>query len=249
MLGKNFVVTYENADEYITKIAGFIKSKVDSAGRAGLVLGMSGGIDCSVAACLSKSADVPVKLIMMPDGDDMLRSKSMGDAMKLVEKFGFDYRVIDIGEVCACVERQTGELCKISRMNIRPRVRMTILYSLAQDMGRFVLGTGNLVERLCGYFTKWGDGASDLNPLGMLTKGEVRILARHLGVPEEIVSKPPSAGLFEGQTDEDELGFKYSQIDAYILKGTSGDSAVDKKLSALFKMSAHKLNPIDIFSG
>ena len=249
MFKKDFIITEKNADEYIVKIGAFIKGQVDTANRKGVVLGMSGGIDCSVAAALCHAAKVPALLVMLPDGKDMQRTKSMQHAMLLIEKFGFEHRTIDIGKICKGCETAAGELSDLSKMNIRPRVRMTVLYSLAQTMQRFVLGTGNLSERLIGYFTKWGDGASDLNPLGMLTKNEVRILARALSVPREIVEKPPSAGLYDGQTDETELGITYAQIDAYALTGASGDASVDEKIENRINMSLHKHNPIPVFKG
>lgn len=250
MIYKNFIITEENAKEYIEIIKNFIKEKVESANRKGVFLGMSGGIDCSVVARLCQEAGVNIELVMLPDGEDMIRSKSMKDAMELINKFGFNYRTINIKDICDEFESKINEnLNNLSKINIRPRTRMIILYSLAQNNHSFVIGTGNLDERLLGYFTKWGDGSSDLNPLGMLTKGEVRILARHLEVPESIINKAPSAGLYEGQTDEDELGFTYEEIDKYILNGTTGNIDTDKKLEKRITMSSHKLEPISIFEG
>jgi NAD+ synthase len=124
---------------------------------------------------------------------------------------------------------------------------MTYLYQLAQVSGRFVIGTGNLAERTVGYFTKWGDGASDLNPLGMLTKQEVYTLARFLEVPDCIIDKKPSAGLWDGQTDEKELGMSYAQIDAYIINGTSGNDEIDRKIEGRKAQTAHKHATIPIF--
>lgn len=111
-----------------------------------------------------------------------------------------------------------------------------------------VIGTGNLSERTVGYFTKWGDGACDINPMGMLTKREVYILAKYLQVPECIINKKPSAGLWEGQTDEEELGIKYEQIDEFILKGTSGNEEVDKVIKIKNERAMHKLKQIPIFN-
>jgi NAD+ synthase len=125
---------------------------------------------------------------------------------------------------------------------------MTILYAIAQTARRFVMGTSNLSERILGYFTKWGDGASDLNPLGTLVKSEVRILARALGIPKEIIEKAPSADLFEGQTDESDLGVSYAEIDAFALTGSSGSPAADKKIKARMEMSLHKNSPIPLFT-
>lgn len=272
MFEKNFVITDKNAEEYVGKIGGFIRERVNAAARKGIVLGMSGGLDSAVAARLCQAAGVPVLPVMLPDGKSMETSKSMEHAVLLMDKFGFEYKVINIGKACAEIEKAAGEACHgdgihadgnkqvvaapdkgtlsdISKINIRPRVRMTVLYSLAQTMQRFVMGTGNLSERLLGYFTKWGDGASDLNPLGLLVKGEVRILARALGVPREIIDKAPSADLYEGQTDESDLGISYAEIDAYALTGTSGSAKADGKIKARIGMSLHKNNPVPIFAG
>ena len=247
---KNFVITDDNAQEYISYMSAFIKNKVESANRDGVVLGMSGGIDCSVVARLCQEAGIKVLLVMLPDGEDMTRSKSMEDAMKLINEFGFDHKTINIKSICDEFEGKIDEsLDELSKINIRPRIRMAILYSLAQSRRSFVIGTGNFDERLLGYFTKWGDGASDLNPLAMLTKGEVRLLAKHLNVPDSIINKPPSAGLFDGQTDEAELGFTYNEIDSYILNGTTGNLETDTRLEKRISMSAHKLNPIPIYDG
>ena len=250
MIKKEFVITDDNAKEYISYISAFIKEKVESANRKGVILGMSGGLDCSVVARLCQEAGVSVKLVMLPDGEDMSKTTSMEDSMKLVNEFGFDYRTINIKDICDEFENKINEtLDVLPKINIRPRVRMTILYSLAQNNSSYVIGTGNLDERLLGYFTKWGDGASDLNPLAMLTKGEVRILARHLNVPPPIINKAPSAGLFEGQTDEAELGFTYPEIDRFILNGTTGNQETDNRLEARIKMSEHKLKPISVYDG
>ena len=253
---KQFVVDDNNVEEYVGKIAGWISERIQSAGRKGVVLGMSGGIDCSVVACLCHKAGVDIHLVMMPYGDDMSNSKSYAHAMELIEKFKFPYHIYDIKpavDALAVTEKipafETTETnAELSLANIRPRVRMTYLYRLAQVGGRFVAGTGNLAERTVGYFTKWGDGACDFNPLGFMTKQEVYTLARYLGVPDCIINKKPSAGLWEGQTDEDELGMTYAQIDAFILNGSSGDEAVDRLIEKRIAMSAHKFDEIPLFN-
>lgn len=243
---KKFVISSVNVSEYIDKISSFINDRVRGAMARGVVLGMSGGIDCSVVACLCKTAGVPISLIMLPDG--IRKDASTDNAMRLIERFGFEYKRIDISPVCKSIE-DTGAFSAESRLNIRPRVRMTLLYSIAQTEHRLVIGTSNIAERLIGYFTKWGDGASDLNPLGMLTKGEVRILASALKLPDEIISAPPSAGLYQGQTDEGDLGLTYAQIDGYVLNGTSGDEEIDAKIKARYNSARHKLNSIPLFCG
>jgi len=252
---KSFVINEQNAVIYAGEIAAWIKEKVDQAHRKGVVLGMSGGLDCSVVARLCQLAGVEVHLVMMPYGDDMKNTRSSAHSMELIEKFNFSYHVFDIKPAVDALIIATdqpycengGANLEMSRANIRPRVRMTYLYQFAQRSSRFVIGTGNLAERTVGYFTKWGDGACDINPLAMLTKQEVYALARYIEVPDSIIGKKPSAGLWEGQTDEDELGMTYAQIDAYIINGTSGNPETDRKIEERIAMSVHKLSSIPVF--
>ena len=256
-VNKPFVVDNSNVEFYVNKITAWISERIKSAGCKGVVLGMSGGIDCSVVASLCRKSGIDTHLVMMPCGDDMANSKSYAHSMELIEKFNFPYHVYDIKPAVDAItitekiqEFETSEEnMALSQANIRPRVRMTYLYRLAQQGGRLVAGTGNLAERTVGYFTKWGDGANDFNPLAMMTKQEVYTLARYLGVPDCIINKKPSAGLWEGQTDEEELGMTYAQIDAFILNGSSGDEAVDRLIEKRIRMSAHKFAAIPIFEG
>ena len=256
---KSFFIDEHKVAVYAAKIAAWIKEQVNQAHRKGVVLGMSGGLDCSVTARLCQFGGVDVHLVMMPYGNDMKNTKSSDHAMALIEKFQFNYHVFDIKPAVDALTITTespyyaygdatqSESVELSRANLRPRVRMTYLYQLAQLDHRFVIGTGNLAERTVGYFTKWGDGACDLNPLAMLAKQEVYTLARYLEVPDCIINKKPSAGLWDGQTDEAELGMSYAQIDAYILNGTSGDLETDRQIEKRKTMSSHKHNPIPVF--
>ena len=251
MEDKKFVITKENAKEYSIKIGEWIKEYITSSKAKGVVLGMSDGVDCSTVAALCKKNNIYVHLILMPYGKDYINSKSYQDAMELINKFGLDYHMYDIKPAVDSLEIQDVEennLVKLARANLRPRVRMTYLYQYAQLNNLLVIGTGNLSERTVGYFTKWGDGASDFNPMGMITKKEVYILAKYLGVPDSIINKKPSADLWEGQTDEDELGIKYSQIDEYILNGTCGDENIDNIIKQKHEKIIHKLKPIEIFN-
>jgi len=256
-VNKPFFIQDENVAQYAQLMASWIAQQVKSAGRKGLVLGMSGGIDCSVVACLCRLAQVDVHLVMMPYGSDMNNSKSHQHAMELIQKFDFPYHIFDIQPAVDALMIQREEFITeataanraLSLANIRPRVRMTYLYQFAQLGSRFVIGTGNMAEATVGYFTKWGDGAYDLNPLAMVTKQEVYTLAKYLGVPESIQYKSPSAGLWEGQTDEDELGMTYAQIDGFILSGTSGDLAIDELIRKRMEQSAHKFAAVPTFKG
>lgn len=227
---KNFMITQENAEVYANKIAEFIKEMVKKTNAKGVVLGMSGGIDCSLVTALCSKAKVNTLLVMMPYGDSMKSTGDKNDSLELIKKFDVPYTEVNITSTVDALEKtmkeaattnkgEEIEFVSLALSNIRPRVRMTTLYSIGQSMGYLVGGTGNLSERTVGYSTKWGDGGHDFNPIGNLTKTEVRILAKHLGVPDAIINKAPSAGLWAGQTDEDEMGVKYSEIDDYILTG------------------------------
>jgi len=252
---KSFFITEQNVSIYAGKIAAWIRERVEQAHGKGVTLGMSGGIDCCVTARLCHLGEVDVHLILMPYGDDMKNAKSIDHSMELIEKFNFPFHIFDIKPAVDALTIQADtshcqandDNLELSRANLRPRVRMTCLYQFAQLNNRLVIGTGNLAERTVGYFTKWGDGACDLNPLAMLTKQEVRTLARYLEVPDCIIDKKPSAGLWEGQTDEDELGMTYQQIDDYIISGTSGNTETDRKIEDKITKSAHKLTPIPVF--
>lgn len=257
MEDKKFLITENNVKEYCDKIGKWIKEKVEEAKAQGVVLGMSSGIDCSIVSRLCQNAGINTHLVLMPYGEDMNNSKSYQDAMELINKFKFDYHIFDIKPAVDSLQiPNTSNILKnatetniqLSRANIRPRVRMTYLYEYAQINNLLVIGTGNLSERTVGYFTKWGDGVCDINPIGMLTKKEVYILAKHLQVPESIINKKPSAGLWEGQTDEEELGIKYEQIDEFILNGTSGNQEIDALIKTKNEKIIHKLEPIPIFN-
>lgn len=245
---KEFVITRENVEKYVSKISKWIKNNVENAGAEGVVLGMSSGVDCSVVARLCKEANVKTHLILMPYGDTMNKSKSYDDAMKLINKFNFDYSVFDIKPTIDSLEISSNTVnAKLAKANLRPRIRMTYLYQYAQINNLLVIGTGNLSERTIGYFTKWGDGACDLNPLGNITKKEVYILAEYLQIPESIINKKPSAELWEGQNDEEEIGITYNEIDEFILNGTSGNEKIDNLIKEKHKKIMHKLNQIPIF--
>ena len=261
---KAFLINEDNVGGFADKMGAWIKEKVSQANCKGVVLGMSGGIDCSVVARLCQVGGVDVQLVLMPYGDDMKNSKSYDHAMSLIEKFNFPHSVFDIKPaietfiipICKCSEaaghvatNPSDDSCNLSYANVRPRVRMTCLYLQAQRDNRLVIGAGNLAERTVGYFTKWGDGACDLNPLAMLTKQEVYTLARYLEIPDCIINKKPSAGLWDGQTDEDELGLTYAAIDAFILNSTSGDTETDRKITDRIAGSAHKHAFPPIFEG
>jgi len=248
---KSFLITAGNVAFYAADIGKWIGKLVRDAGRKGVIFGMSGGVDCSVVARLCQLGEVDLQLVLMPYGDDMERTQSWEHAMELIDKFGMAYHVFDIKPAVDALTSNRfaadETTLELSHANLRPRVRMTYLYQMAQMSSRFVCGTGNLSERTVGYFTKWGDGGCDLNPLAMLTKQEVYVLAHYLGIPESIIRKKPSAGLWAGQTDEAEMGITYQEIDAFILEGTSGSASVDESIRRRIAWSAHKFAPIPAY--
>mgnify|MGYP005841335187 CR=1 FL=1 len=209
----------------ISKLVQWIKKQVEDAGLNGAIVGISGGIDSAVVTHLIKKAfpDRSLGLIMPCKSNP----KDQQDAMKVVESSGIDYHLIDLSSthdtLLAEIDsklKTAGDwnetAAKLGDANTRARLRMTTLYAVANNFGYIVVGTDNAAEWHTGYFTKYGDGGVDLVPLVHLTKGEVREMAKELGVPDEIITKAPSAGLWEGQTDESEMGTTYEMIDKYL---------------------------------
>lgn len=255
MSEKNFLITEDNVEEYANKISKWIKEQVNNANADGVVLGMSGGVDCSTVARLCQNANVKTHLVLMPYGDNMKNVKSYDDAMELINKFKFEYHIFDIKQAVDNIQIKDERILnnavkaniKLSVANIKPRMRMIYLYQYAQINNLLVIGTSNLSERTVGYSTKWGDGASDFNPLGNITKREVYILAKYLDVPDSIINKKPSADLWYGQNDEEEMGLTYEQIDEFIINGTSKDKKADEKIYMKKEKAMHKIKTIALF--
>lgn len=253
---KNFIITEENVKDYVFKITKWIKTQVENARAKGVVLGMSSGVDCSTVARLCQEANINTHLIIMPYGESMHKSKSYNCAMELINKFKFSYHIFDIKQAIDSLQitkesNLVNELnisnLALAQANLRPRIRMTYLYQYAAINNLLVIGTGNLSERTIGYFTKWGDGACDFNPIANLTKKEVYTLAKYLQIPESIINKQPSAELWEGQSDEEEIGMTYEKIDNYILNGTTGNEEDDNLIKTKSKRANHKLQQIPTF--
>ncbi len=225
------------------KISEWIAERVKSAGAKGAVLGLSGGLDSSVTAVLCKKAlDENVLGLLMPCHSD---PKDLEHAKLITEKFNIKTETIDLSEAYDTIARSLPEGDQISRANIKPRLRMLTLYYFANLKKYLVVGTGNKTELLIGYLTKHADSAADILPLGDLFKTQVIELARELGIPDEIINKSPSAGLWKGQYDEKELGITYGELDRILealennkTQGLDPDKL--KQVKDMIKKSKHK---------
>ncbi|MGI6364962.1 MAG: NAD(+) synthase [Bacillota bacterium] len=226
------------------KIVSWLREKVTAAGAKGCVLGLSGGIDSAVAAALAREAfpDTTLALILPVESSSL----DVEDAWLVARTL--DLKAVEINldgayrSLVQTLAADAGQLAAddLALANIKPRLRMIALYYQAARNNYLVIGTGNKSEIVTGFFTKHGDGAVDLEPLGELVKAQVCQLARHLGIPERIIAKAPSAGLWPGQTDEEELGFSYRQLDEYILSGTT-DPEVVFRIREAMRRARHKL--------
>jgi NAD+ synthase len=221
----------------------WIAAEVAAAGGAGAVFGLSGGIDSAVVAALAKRAFPHHTLgVLMPCHSDPVDAE---DAHVVAHHFDIPATTVDLTPVydllLETLSASSSDLPenRLATANLKPRLRMTTLYAFACELNYRVLGGSNRSELAIGYFTKHGDGGADFLPLGDLVKSEVRDLARHLGVPERIVAKPPSAGLWAGQTDEAEMGLTYEELDAYLLT-SEASPAVKAKVDAMHAASEHK---------
>ncbi len=195
----------------------FIRETMAAAGRDSLVVGLSGGIDSAVAvgvAVKALGAD-KVRGVMMPYSSSS--AASLTDALSVAENLGFATEQVDISSMADAFLAVTATDDRLRQGNIMARCRMIVLYDRSARDGSLVLGTGNRTESLLGYTTMFGDNACALNPIGQLYKTEVRHLCTYLGLPESVLHKAPSADLWEGQSDEDELGVTYEEVDRLLV--------------------------------
>lgn len=240
-------------------IVGWLRQRLNQSGARGFVFGLSGGIDSAVVARLCQlAAPGSVAGVIMPCHSD---PRDEMDAVLVADHFGISMVRIDLAPAYdTLVKDYTMALAqlpagfepaaaadgpdiraRVPLANVKPRLRMTTLYFVANALNYLVVGTGNRSELTIGYFTKYGDGGVDLLPIGTLLKSEVRSLARELEVPEAIIEKPPSAGLWLGQTDEDEMGFTYADLENYLVNGPNGVApALAMRIERLLRASDHK---------
>ena len=220
----------------------FIRNQLKDSHTAGIVYGNSGGKDSALVGILCKAACENTAGIMMPCQSRRNFEEDMADGRAVSEQFKIEMRTVDLSDIKTAAVEKIGSRTVLNNMalsNIAPRLRMMTLYAIAAAENRLVAGTGNRSEAYMGYFTKWGDGSYDFNPIADLTVTEIYEFLTFLGAPENIIKKAPSAGLFEGQTDEKEMGITYAKIDDYLLNGRA--AAEDKALIERFHArSEHK---------
>lgn len=199
----------------VENICDFIKSKLEESKADGLVIGLSGGIDSSTVAYLCARVVESDKILGLILPSETTSQEDIEDAVRVADNLGIKYKKLHIDPLIEPFPKLCPQ-CSDSALangNLKARIRMMLLYYHSNSMNRLVMGTGNKTELLVGYFTKYGDGGVDVLPIGDLYKTHVREIAEHIGVPKNIIEKAPTAGLWTGQTDEDELGIKYELLD------------------------------------
>ena len=263
-------MTETDAAVLATEIAEWLKQRKDESGADRFVLGLSGGIDSAVVAglCARAAGADRVLGVIMPSGSN---PDDAEQARKVAEAFGIKTITVDLTSLADSFygsvpsgERLFADTLRedigagleareqLAVANVRPRLRMITNYYLANLSRGIVVGTGNKSEAMIGYFTKYGDGGVDLFPIIDLYKHEVRAVAAAIGVPQSVIDRPPSAGLWQGQTDEDEIGLTYAQLDEALTAIERGDTsnidpAVLAKVQRMHSTTAHKRAPVPAF--
>lgn len=225
----------------------WLYAQVSQAGASGIILGLSGGIDSSVLAALAREAlghDGVLGLIMPCHSNP----SDKDDALLLAHALDVQYLEVDLtNSFDKLLNSFVKDISGLAKTNTKARLRMLTLYAFAQTRNMLVCGTSNRSEYETGYFTKYGDSGVDLMPLAGFLKRDIRAMARELGVPERIITKAPSAGLYEGQTDENDMGFTYDVLDEYLASGKIDDPKAKDRIDVMRRRSEHKRKPIPIF--
>jgi len=244
----------ERLEKEVENVVKWVKDFVDNTGAKGVVIGNSGGKDCATVIAISEKALGRERVItaMLPCSTIVA---DVEDAKLVADKFGVPLLNIDLNEAYQHIEKNMNNelkkfelaegISKEGSINMKPRLRMATLYSIAHTMGYLVIGTGNLCEKTVGYTTKWGDNVCDFNPIANFTVEEVLQIGEYLEVPEKIIKKDPNDGL-GGLTDEQKLGVTYKQIAEYIIEGKT-DKEAKEKIDKLYKNSIHKRRPIHVY--
>lgn len=234
-----------NMQQLADRLVLWIRERVSAAGLKGVVFGISGGLDSSVVAVLCRRGfDKNILGLIIPCCSNQ---QDKQHAITVSDKFSIPTRTIVLDDIYYSLLKilpldEASAAIQLAKGNLKARLRMLTLYFHANQLNYLVVGSGNRSELAVGYFTKHGDGSVDILPLGNLVKRQVKELAEFLGVPHEIIDKPPSAGLWAGQTDEAELGLSYDELDDY-LTGGSVNEKIKRKIEKLKASSDHKRKP------
>jgi NAD+ synthase len=216
---RTFSIPPINVSHTIKIIEDFIKTRVTEAGAKGVVIGISGGIDSSVAACLAVSALGPEKVLGLFLPSSTTSDDDLQDVEIISSQLKIKCNIINIQQLLdtfADISKEEKDPSRLDWMNLQPRIRQACWYFYANKLNYLVCGGGNKSELMIGYYTKYGDSAVDIMPLGDVYKTHIYQLAEYLDIPQRIIRKVPSAGLSVGQTDEDEIGMSYSKLDAIL---------------------------------
>jgi NAD+ synthase len=235
------------ADLIIEELVNWLQKKVKEARAEGLVFGLSGGIDSAVIAGIANRAFPNNCLgIIMPCHSDPIDEEH---GILVADTFNLERIKVDLSDSFDILYKSMGveNKSKLAMSNLKPRLRMTTLYYHGQNNNYLVVGSSNKSEYTVGYFTKHGDSGVDLLPLTSFVKSEIRELARQLGTPEIVIEKPPTAGLWANQTDEEEMGFGYDVLDNYIKTGR-GQEEITSRIDRMNKSSEHKRNYPPMFT-
>ena len=227
------------------KRIGFIRETVRASGARGIVFANSGGKDAVLTGILCKKACADTVGLILPCASKRNYESDMDDALAISEQFDISARVIDLTGVKNELVKAVGGatlLTSLASANLSARLRMCALNAVSNSENRLVAGTGNRSERYMGYFTKWGDGAYDFNPIADLLVTEVYGFLRYFDVPARIIEKAPSAGLFDGQTDEADMGVTYRSIDHFLLYGATDEKDMEI-IKRYHERSEHKRRP------
>lgn len=224
--------------EYLNQIIEWIKKEVKKANCDGVAIGISGGVDSALVGYLAKKAFPNNSIgILIPINKN--RQFDLEHGLELVKKLNLDHKIIDLSNEYESMVNKMQIKSNLTKGNMQARLRMTTIYAYAQEKNYLVLGTDNKAEYELGYFTKWGDGGCDLLPIVNLYKSEVFEYAKKVGVPENIINKAPSAGLWDNQSDEKELGFTYEDYEKYD-KNLLIDEQLIKKIKSQITKTNHK---------
>ena len=240
---RNYKIEFEN------RVA-FIKSVLCESGLKGIVYGNSGGKDSALVGILCKAACDNTVGIILPCTSRRNYDEDTADAKEVAARYNIEIRTVDLTPIKEAELKALDGVATLNAAalaNIAPRLRMLTLYAIAAAENRLVAGTGNRSEAYVGYFTKWGDGAHDFNPIADLTVTEIYEFLRYLDAPKCVIEKAPSAALFDGQTDETEMGVTYAELDAYL---SGGDIPANQKqtIERMHRISQHKRKGIAVYT-